>query len=154
MLCFSKSTGYAIQALACAEALQPHPALIRDVARCTGIPRAYLARIVSRLAHQGIVATKRGQHGGLVLTHAASQVSLLDVVLAVEGKDWIGPCLLGMKECGRSFACPLRGFWGKMRRQIEAELRRRNLADVLAVMAGPMADRRKRLAAGGVRKHS
>jgi Rrf2 family protein len=148
MLAFSKSTGYAIQALACAEALQPHPALIREVAQCTGIPRPYLARIVSRLARQGILSTKRGQHGGLRLRRPAGQVTLLEVVVAVEGKDWIGPCMLGMEECGHSFACPLRAFWARTRRQIEAELRRLTLTDVLAVMAGPIARKQKRMRAG------
>jgi Rrf2 family protein len=147
MLCFSKSTGYAIQALACSEALPPHPALIREVAQCTGIPRPYLARIVSRLAHQGLVSTKRGQHGGLSLCRSAAKISLLEVVLAVEGKDWMGPCLLGMEDCGLRFACPLCGFWARIRRQIEVKLRQLTLADVLAVMAGPIAKRRKQLRA-------
>ncbi len=141
MLGFSKSTGYAIQALACAEALQPHPALIREVAGCTGIPRPYLARIVSRLARQGIISTKRGQRGGIGLGRPAGEVSLLEVVVAVEGRDWMSPCMLGMKDCGHRFACPLRAFWAKLRRQIESELRRLTLADVLAVMGQAIARR-------------
>jgi Rrf2 family transcriptional regulator, iron-sulfur cluster assembly transcription factor len=145
MLCFSKSTGYAIQALACAEALQPRPALIREVAQCAGIPRPYLARIVSRLAHQGIISTRRGQHGGIRLNRPAARVSLLEVVVAVEGGQWFGPCMLGIEDCGRTFVCPLRDFWKDIRRQIEAQLRRVTLADVLKAMIGPVARRQKRL---------
>ncbi len=154
MLCFSKSTGYAIRALACADALRPRLARTREVARCTGIPRSYLARLLSRLARQGIVSTKRGQHGGISLGRPAGEVSLLEVVTAVEGREWIGPCILGMADCGNGLACPLRRFWGRIREEIEAKLRQLTLADVLAVMGNRLGRGGRHRRAGSRRRRT
>ena len=131
MIGLSQTTVYAIQALACLEGSSRSGCLVRQVAERTGVPRAYLARIINRLAHQGIVATKRGYQGGATLARPANQISLLQVVEAVEGKDWIGPCLLGRDSCPDSF-CPTHDFWQDIRQRIEAKLAETTVADMLA----------------------
>ena len=91
MICLSHTTGYALRALACLENIDRRPSFIRDVAESTGVPRPYLARIINRLSHKGIVSAKRGYHGGVTLTRPAREVTLLEVVEAIEGEEWIGP---------------------------------------------------------------
>ena len=130
MMCLSQTTGYAIRALACLENIGTRPCFVRNVAERTGVPKAYLARIFNRLAHQGIVSAKRGYQGGVTLIRPANQISLLQVVEAVEGKDWIGPCLLGMGCCAE-FVCPALDFWQDIRRQVENKLRQTTVADVI-----------------------
>lgn len=131
MMCLSQTTGYAVRALACLENTGSRPCFIRDVAECTGVPKAYLARIISRLARQGIVSAKRGYQGGITLVRPARQVSLLEVVEAVEGKEWIGMCLLGTGCCPK-FVCPTQQFWQDIRQRIANKLRQTTLADVIA----------------------
>ena len=63
MLSLSVTTGYAIKALMCLESGECVPRHISDIANCTGVPRAYLAKILSALAQQGLVQTKRGYCG-------------------------------------------------------------------------------------------
>jgi Rrf2 family protein len=141
MMCFSHTTGYAIQALACMEGLGRQLCFVRDIAARTGVPRPYLARIMNQLAHQGIVSTKRGYRGGIALVRPASQITLLDVVKATEGDPWFGQCMLGIRECGdnKQLACPLREFWEDICQQIEQKLRATTLADVLARLGkGPL----------------
>jgi Rrf2 family transcriptional regulator, iron-sulfur cluster assembly transcription factor len=128
MMSLSQTTGYAVQALACLDDAESQPCFIRDVAQCTGLPRAYLAQIINRLAHSGIILAKRGYRGGIQLARPAAKISLLDVVEAVEGKEWIGPCLLGIERCGADFVCPTRKFWLSIRRQIQRKLRTTTLA--------------------------
>ncbi|MBI5388266.1 MAG: Rrf2 family transcriptional regulator [Verrucomicrobia bacterium] len=135
-MCLSQTTGYAIQALACLETAGGQSCFIRDVADCTGMPKPYLARIINRLARQGIVSAKRGYRGGIVLNRAPGEICLLEVVEAVEGKDWIGPCMLGIKKCGGEFVCPVRDFWAGLCKQIEDKLSSTTLADVVSAI-GP-----------------
>ena len=133
MMCLSQTTAYAIRALACLENIDRRPCFIRDVAERTGVPKAYLARIINRLARKGIVSAKRGYLGGVALTRPANQVSLLEVVEAVDGEKWIAPCLLMPHECGSKDACPTQSFWDGIRQQIEEKLRQTTLADLVSL---------------------
>ncbi len=137
VMCLSQTTGYAIQALACLQRLGPLPCFIRDVAECTRLPRPYLAHIFNRLAHKGIVSAKRGYRGGITLTRPAHEISLLQVVEAVEGKKWIGPCLLGLDECRPPIVCPTHDLWSDIKRQIEVTLRSTTLAEVITPATAP-----------------
>jgi Rrf2 family protein len=132
MLCLSQTTGYAVRALVCLDEQSGHANLIRDIAGRTGIPKPYLARIFNDLTHRGLVAAKRGYHGGIALARPAEEISLLQVVEAVEGPNWIGPCLLGLDDCTASRTCPTNAVWRRASKQIKAVLDKTTLADVTA----------------------
>ncbi|MBI5388061.1 MAG: Rrf2 family transcriptional regulator [Verrucomicrobia bacterium] len=130
MLCFSQTTGYTVHALVCVGENQGAPCLIRDIARCTRIPRPYLAKIMHQLARRGLVVAKRGWGGGIALRRPSDAISLLDIVEAVEGPGWAGDCLLGLDDCAARLICPSHEVWKDIRRQIEDVLRQTTLADV------------------------
>jgi Rrf2 family transcriptional regulator, iron-sulfur cluster assembly transcription factor len=131
MIALSSTTGYAIKAMSCFESGVCPSAHIADIACCSGVPAPYLAKIVRLLSRHGLVATRRGYRGGIRPTRPLRQISLLDVVRAVEGEEWIGRCLLGLEDCGRPEACPMHGFWTRVRGEIEGELRRLTLEDFM-----------------------
>jgi Rrf2 family protein len=131
MMCLSQTTGYAVYALSRVGGLRGEPRRIRDIAEHAGLPKAYLARIVSQLAHHGIVHSKRGYRGGIVLALPAGEISLLQIVEAVEGKNWLGPCLLGLDQCGKGDACPTQAMWQRFRGEITRVLGTTTLADVI-----------------------
>ncbi len=130
-MCLSQTTGYAIFALSCMNDSSGQPRRIRDVAGHTGLPQAYLARIVSQLAHHGIVHAKRGYRGGIVLAQPGEAISLLRIVEAVEGKQWLGACLLGLDRCRGLGTCPTQAAWKRLREEIARVLRTTTLADVI-----------------------
>lgn len=132
MMNLSQTTGYAIQALGCLNEPGSGYCMITDLARCAHLPKPYLAKIVNALVRQGLVAAKRGYRGGVALARRPEEISLLQVVEAVEGKAWLGECLLGMADCDSWAMCPTHDFWQRMRREITEELRRTSLADVIA----------------------
>lgn len=136
MLSLSQTTGYAIKALACLPESGAPPRQIADVARCTRIPRAYLAKIVNRLVRQGLVCARRGHRGGIALAQPAARITLLDIVEAVEGPNWLGQCLLGLDECRDQRDCPTHGFWMEICRQIRNKLGTTSLAEVIAAFPG------------------
>ena len=132
MISLSITTGYAIKALMCLESGDCVPRHISDIAQCTGVPRAYLAKILNALSQQGLVQTKRGYRGGISLARSAEEISLLQIVEAVEGDQWLGECLLGMDTCDILTICPTHEFWARIRREITEELRQTTLASVIA----------------------
>ncbi|ODU25246.1 MAG: hypothetical protein ABS95_00530 [Verrucomicrobia bacterium SCN 57-15] len=132
MLSLSVTTGHAIKALNCLESGSCVRHHISDIARCAEVPRPYLAKVVNLLSRAGLVTTKRGYRGGICLARPANDISLLDVVEAIEGKGWLGECLLGLDTCNSRTQCPTHDFWVRIRREITEELRTTTLASVLA----------------------
>jgi Rrf2 family protein len=128
MISMSKTTGYAIAAMSCLDGQGGRPVSVHDVAECTNISRSYLSKIIQILADKNLVKTKRGYTGGLLLTQAPEEISLLEVVLAIEGSQWIGDCLLRLEGCNGS--CPTHAFWDEEKKRIEDELRTRKLIEV------------------------
>ena len=131
MMCLSQTTGYAMRALSCLQSARTQPRLVRDVAAETGIPRPYLAKVIGQLAESGLVEARRGQHGGVTLTRPAGQITLLEVVEAVEGKQWISPCILGLETCDEPGFCPAHEVWKRVRVQLEQKLRNTKLSQFI-----------------------
>lgn len=132
MLCLSQTTGYAIKALSLLASPGGEPRLLRDVAADAGVPYAYLAKRMPELVAAGLVNSKRGHHGGLILSRPAAEITLLDINEAIEGKKWFTACLLGLATCSDERACPTHQFWKTARVDIERRLRETSLADVIA----------------------
>jgi Rrf2 family protein len=61
------------------------PLKINEIAACQSLPERYLDQIFTLLKRQGIVSSQRGMKGGYFLARELGQISLLDVVLAIEG---------------------------------------------------------------------
>ncbi len=131
MMSLSNTTGHAIRALACLAGCASPPASIKEVAECSEVPAAYLAKIVKKLNDAGIVESKRGKNGGIWLARPPKLISLLDICVAIDGDDFLGPCLLGSEYCSEERACPTHNFWIRNKEVIRKELGQTKLSDVL-----------------------
>ncbi len=143
MLSLSQTTGYAIKALGCLNDPACRCRNTPAIARRAGVPQPYLAKIVNSLARQGLVTAKRGVGGGISLARRPEEISLLQIVEAVEGKDWLGECLLGLDECSDLATCPTHDFWQRIRREITKELGKITLASIIAFRKRSQANCRK-----------
>lgn len=130
MLALSQTAGYSILGLSC---LDEHEwVLAQVIAERTGVPKAYLSKILHALARAQLIQAKRGYRGGFKLARPAHEISLLDVVEAVDGVAWGGRCLLGLEVCSDERACPTHEFWKRARAQIRERLEQVSLRDVAA----------------------
>lgn len=132
MISLSHTVGYAIHALSYLRVCGEPARMIHEVAELAGIPQAYLAKIVARLASKQIVASKRGRKGGICLKRPAETITLLDIVVAIDGEQWISDCLLGLDDCHIRGVCPTKLEWNGVRDHIKHMLRQTTLADVIA----------------------
>lgn len=130
MLPLSQTAGYAVLALSCLEDPGGDPALVQDVAARTGIPRAYLSKLMNSLAHKGLIKAKRGNKGGVILAQPAREISLDVIAEAVDGESWRNGCLLGFSTCSDDRGCPTHAFWKEERERIHAHLKQNTLADI------------------------
>jgi Rrf2 family protein len=117
-------------------AAQPPEAIVRteDLGRRTGVPHAYLAKIIQALAHAGLVRTQRGTRGGIVLLEEPRAITLRQVIEAVEGPISLNRCLVRPGMCPRDRFCPVHPVWARIQEIVIRELDSvclKDLADAL-----------------------
>lgn len=83
------------------------PVMIDAVSRDEAIPKSFLAKIFQDLAKAGILRSQRGAGGGFVLARPADQITVLEVIEAIDGKIALQRCLGEVPECERREGCAL-----------------------------------------------
>lgn len=115
------------------------PVQRQDIARLQGIPSDYLDQILSKLRKGGLIASVRGRGGGYKLSRPAVELSIWDMVKAVESHINAVKCQSSVgDDCLFESACISKGAWGLVDNAIEESLRKLNLAALTEV--SPMAD--------------
>lgn len=94
----------------------------RELSRKTAVPKAFLHKINSDLVKAELVRTYAGAHGGVALAKPAKQISLLEMVEAVEGEVCINSCLIRPQECPRDVICPGHSIWGALQNTLIEEM--------------------------------
>jgi len=93
-------------------------ALISEIAAASEVPQTFLAKIFQNFAKQGIVNSYRGTGGGFILARPPSQITLREVVEAVEGPIVPNRCLIGKGSCAKDADCPVHPVWRKVQLQV------------------------------------
>jgi Rrf2 family protein len=93
-----------------------------EVAQHRLMPKAFARRIIGRLATAGILSTIRGTGGGAVLSRPPAQISLWDIVQAMEGSPSLNPCVEDPFACPLASECPVRTSWTKINDRFTQDL--------------------------------
>ena len=91
------------------------PQSIKCIAERQGIPEAYLEQLIAILRKEKLVISNRGAQGGYRLANPPGEVTVGQVLRALEGGLNLVDCLLEEESCGKSCACPSRVVWMKIR---------------------------------------
>ena len=121
---------YAAKAMAHLARSQDVSVLVREIAEATGIPGAYLAKIVNTLSRKGFVTTQRGVGGGVGLARDPAAVSLHELCVALDDPIVEVRCMLEQTECSDERACPAHEFWVAHRDKEVEFLRRTSIQDL------------------------
>lgn len=95
------------------------------------IPEDFLKKTVKLLAMADLVVTQRGASGGVRLAKSANQITLADVITAVEGPIALNHCLAPGYDCPNQPTCPVSRNLARAQQAMLEELRRESLADML-----------------------
>src|SRR2546430_12104469 len=114
------------------------PTSVRDLAERTGLPQPYLEQILLALKGAGLVRSKRGVGGGYVLARPADEITLGQIVSAVDGPivpgDFGAPHQNG--ACDHEGQCVLLGVWSEVGRHMRSHLDSFTLADMVSASRG------------------
>jgi Rrf2 family protein len=95
---------------------------VREVAAQRRLPLSFVRRIVARLSAAGILDTTRGSGGGIRLARPAGEISMLDVVRAMEGDVALNPCVVAPHSCPLAANCPAQRAWSDATAVLQAHL--------------------------------
>src|SRR5215208_6281746 len=114
------------------------PVSLKAVADAENLPLAYLERIAALLKKSGLVEATRGAHGGYLLARPAEEITMDDVVLALEGAIAPMDCFLddrdGRVACshGDDFGtCATKLLWTRVQLGVIRSLQRTTLAELV-----------------------
>ena len=102
-----------------------------QIARDTGIPLPTVAKLLNALARACLVMSHRGAAGGYTLSREAQEISVAEIIQALEGPIALTACVSGSgNHCDVETLCPMRGNWDRVNRAIREALNQVSLADM------------------------
>lgn len=131
MLLISKACNYGIRAslfVASRSDLQYLP--IRQISDELNISFHFLTKILQMLTQRNIMSSYRGPNGGILLAKPADQISIFDIIEAIDGLKLFKECILGLPECNNAKPCPLHEKWADVREELKNTFLTSNLSDL------------------------
>lgn len=115
----TRETDYAMRAvlqLTCASELT---LTAEDLSVRSGVPREFMKKILTRLVRTGIVRSERGSCGGVTLARPPEELTILDILVAIEGPLRLNRCLEDPPACSHVGSCAMQEVWGRAQRAVE-----------------------------------
>lgn len=117
----SKSCEYGIRATLYLATLKKEGYVsIREISEELDISFHFLTKIFQKLTQAGLLESFRGPNGGVALAKPASRISLLDLVVAIDGPALFRECVLGLPGCGNAKPCPMHDAWAHERARLQS----------------------------------
>ena len=126
----SQTAEYALRAIVYL-AGQDEPQTTQQIAAITRVPAGYLSKVLQNLARGGLVHSQRGLHGGFTLVKTPKQLTVWEVIEAVDPIQRIKTCPLGLKSHGANL-CPMHKRLDDALAGVEKAFRASTVAELLA----------------------
>lgn len=127
----TRETDYAIRCVHFLSSSKDGTLIVDRIAEEMCIPKTFLAKILQKLVKAGIVKSFRGAKGGCRLSRKPADITLLDVIEAIQGPVAMNACALDSSVCGLSSKCSVHPVWIEVRKEVENILRKKNFAEFL-----------------------
>jgi Rrf2 family transcriptional regulator, iron-sulfur cluster assembly transcription factor len=127
----SKKCDYAIRGMVYLASQPPDSmVLVSDIARAIDAPPLFLAKIFQQFGKLGLVRSFRGSGGGFRLGRPPEDITLCDIVEAVEGPIMPNRCVMFRGACSRDNICPVHPVWKKLQANMRETLGAVTLKDL------------------------
>ena len=131
MIKLSRVTDYGIVLLAhlagCADGSTRNA---RQLAEKTGLPAPMVSRVLKSLAREGLLASHRGSKGGYSLARSPDQISVPEIITALEGPIALTECAVHPGTCRQETNCDVREPWQRVNQVVRDALADITLADL------------------------
>jgi Rrf2 family protein len=101
------------------------------IAKEQNIPPSFLAKIISQLSIAGLLHTSRGARGGVTLAREPGNITLLEVVEAIDGPIQLNECVTNSGACTFEDDCPIKPVWCDAQDALVGRLKSTNFEQML-----------------------
>ncbi|MGD8403759.1 MAG: Rrf2 family transcriptional regulator [Anaerolineales bacterium] len=123
----TRQADYAVRAVLYLARMEPNQrAATSQVAQEQHIPPSFLAKIISQLSIAGLLHTSRGARGGVTLAREPKDITLLEVIEAIDGPIMLNECVSDNSICTFDDDCPLRPVWCEAQEDLVNRLKSTN----------------------------
>ena len=120
----TRQADYALRAVIYLSKLKPEErAATSQIAQEQRIPPSFLAKIVSQLSVAGLLQTSRGARGGVSLARSPGEITVLDVVEAIDGPISLNECVACGGVCTFGEDCPMKPVWNETQLELVNRLK-------------------------------
>lgn len=131
----TRQSEYAIRTmLELARATEGELLSTRFISEQQDIPEDFLKKTIKLLALADLVSTQRGTGGGVRLAKPAGQITMFDIVTAIEGPISLNVCLSPSYSCPNQPTCPSSRVLRRAQEALVSELKKESLADMLQLI--------------------
>ena len=102
--------------------------LAKDFCRKMNLPEPFTRKALQALVKAGILRAVQGPGGGYSFSRPTSQISVLDLIYAIEGKKHYSSCVMGFSQCHAAQPCGLHAVWTQVKGQLMLQLQKETLS--------------------------
>ncbi|MCB1538958.1 MAG: SUF system Fe-S cluster assembly regulator [Alphaproteobacteria bacterium] len=136
MIKLSRMSDYALVVLEMLSRNSGAPLSAPQIAEGAGLPEPTVAKVLKQMATGGLVTSVRGVNGGYAIARPAGEISVFDIVSAIEGRLSLTACVEGHDEpCALEGACAMTGRWNPVNAAVRGAFESITLADMVSKKA-------------------
>lgn len=94
-------------------------------------PLKFLAKILQKMARKKILKSQRGVKGGFKIAMPLENLTIVDIIEAVDGAIALNKCLLTNYDCNREALCPVHPIWEEAQLKLKEALSKKTIADIV-----------------------
>ena len=129
----TRQADYALRAVMYLAQMNSHQrAATSQIAEEQHIPPSFLAKIISQLSIAGLINTSRGARGGVTLARSANEISILEVIEAIDGPIALNECTHSPDSCPFGDNCPMKMLWCDTQEELVQRLNSSYFSDFLS----------------------
>jgi len=104
---------------------------IKKISSDLDISHHFLTKVLQKLTSADMMESMKGPKGGVRLVDSTDDITLLEIVAAIDGMDILTECALGLPGCGTEKPCPIHDKWADTRDEIRKMLSNTSLQDLV-----------------------
>ncbi len=139
MIILSKLADYGVIVASHLAAKAPEQVSAMHLAADTRLPTTTVAKVLKLLARAGIVSAVRGAAGGYRLARQPAEITVAQIIAAIDGAFGMTQCTGKMEPCERLHFCPTRPHWHRINHAVEQALEQVTLDDMAGSALLPAA---------------
>lgn len=104
---------------------------LKVIAEGQDIPRHFLSKILQKLVKNNLLLSMKGPTGGFSLAKNPEDITLIEIIEAIDGLGVFNKCGIGFKQCNDKKPCPIHDEYKKVRKQVENLFKSKNLQNLI-----------------------